>query len=137
MLCLPWQRPSRWVIITVLGRTATTRRLAGCFVLLVVLVDAGCTKSVSLPIGDVIADPGRYGEQPVEIEGEVTAAAGLLSLGVFTLPDSTGEISVLTGSGLPAVGARLKIRGDVLSGITFGGTRYGTSLQEESREYLD
>ena len=111
-------------------------RVAGLFLLAVLL--AGCSpKSVLLPIGDVIADPGRYGEQPVELEGEVTNAVGLLSLGVFTLSDSTGEISVLTGKGLPAVGARLKVRGEVLSGITLGETRYGTSLQEDSREYLD
>lgn len=115
---------------------STIHRVAG-LVLLIILVDAGCTKSVSLPIGDVIADPGRYGEQPVELQGEVTDAVGLLSLGVFTLSDSTGEINVLTGKGLPAVGTRLKVRGDVLSGITLGGTRYGTSLQEDSREYLD
>jgi hypothetical protein len=105
---------------------------------LALLLAAGCSpKSVSLPIGDVIADPGRYGEQIVELEGEVTDAMGLLSLGVFTLSDSSGEISVLTGKGLPAVGARLKVRGEVLSGITMGGTHYGTSLQEDIREYLD
>jgi hypothetical protein len=112
-------------------------RLAG-LALLAILVSAGCSpKSVALPIGDVIADPGRYGEQPVELQGEVTNAVGLLSLGVFTLSDASGEISVLTGKGLPAVGARLKVRGDVLSGITIGGTHYGTSLQEDAREYLD
>lgn len=112
-------------------------RLAGLALLVIMLAAACSQKSVSLTIGDVIADPGRYGEQTVELEGEVTNAVGLLSLGVFTLSDSTGEISVLTGKGLPAVGARLKVRGEVLSGITMGGTHYGTSLQEDSREYLD
>ncbi len=113
-------------------------RLASLTLLAILLAAPGCSpKSVSLPIGDVIADPGRYGERAVELEGEVTDAVGLLSLGVFTLSDSTGQISVLTSKGLPAVGARLKVRGDVLSGITIGGTRYGTSLQEDSRDYLD
>jgi hypothetical protein len=112
-------------------------RLAGLGLFALVLA-AGCSPTtVSLSIGDVIADPGRYGEQPVELKGEVTNAVGLLSLGVFTLSDSSGEINVLTAQGLPAVGARLKVRGDVLSGITMGGTYYGTSLQEDSREYLD
>lgn len=113
-------------------------RLASLALLAILLAAAGCSpKSVSLPIGDVIGDPGRYGETTVELEGEVTDAVGLLSLGVFTLSDSSGEISVLTGKGLPAVGARLKVRGEVLSGITIGGAHYGTSLQEESRDYLD
>jgi hypothetical protein len=114
------------------------RQLARLALISVVLAASGCSpKSVSLPIGDVIADPGRYGEQAVDLEGEVTDAVGLLSVGVFTLADSTGRISVLTGKGLPAVGARLHVRGEVLSGITIGGTHYGTSLQEESRDYLD
>ena len=102
------------------------------------LASTACSpQSASLPIGDVIADPGRYNENTVELEGEVTDAVGLLSLGVYTLADSTGQISVLTGDGLPAVGARLKVRGEVLVGITVGATRYGTSLQEAGRDYLD
>jgi hypothetical protein len=102
------------------------------------LASTACSpKSGSIPIGDVTADPGRYGKKTIELEGEVTDAFGLLSLGVFTLSDSTGEISVLTSEGLPAVGARLKVRGEVLSGITVGGTHYGTSLQEDSRDHLE
>jgi hypothetical protein len=108
------------------------------FALLAVLLASACApKGVSLPIGDVVNDPGRYGERPVELDGEVTDAVGLLSVGVFTLSDPSGQISVLTSKGLPAVGARLKVRGEVLSGITIGGTHYGTSLKEESRDYLD
>jgi predicted small lipoprotein YifL len=114
------------------------QRLVTLTLLAVLLALAACApKGIALPVGDVIADPGRYGEQIVELEGEVADAVGLLSLGVFTLSDSSGEISVLTGSGLPAVGARLKVRGEVLSGIIIGGTQYGTSLQEDSRDYLD
>jgi hypothetical protein len=120
-----------------LSLLTSRRRIAG-LALLALLPAAACVpQSVALPIGDVVKDPGRYGEQPVELEGQVTDAVGLLSVGVFTLSDSSGEISVLTGKGLPAVGARLKVRGEVLSGITIGGTHYGTSLQEDSREYLD
>ena len=46
-------------------------------------------------------------------------------------------VNTVTGDGLPAVGARLKVRGEVLVGITVGATRYGTSLQEAGRDYLD
>lgn len=120
-----------------LSPTATMHRLFGLVPFALLLAVACTPQSVSLPIGDVSNDPGRYGERPVELEGEVTDAVGLLSLGVFTLADSSGEISVLTSQGLPAVGARLKVRGEVLSGITIGGTHYGVSLQEDSREYLD
>ena len=116
--------------------SSTLQRFAGIAFLGLLMAACG-PKTVSLPIGDIVKDPGRYGEQPVELEGEVTGAVGLLSIGVFTLSDSSGEISVLTGKGLPAVGARVKVRGEVLSGITIGGTHYGTSLQEESRQYLE
>ena len=66
---------------------------------------------------------------------ETAANAGFTRVDM-TLADSTGQISVLTGDGLPAVGARLKVRGEVLVGITVGATRYGTSLQEAGRDYL-
>lgn len=99
---------------------------------------AACgSKPVTLAIGDVVADPGRYGEVPLELEGVATGGMGLLSVGIFTLTDSSGEITVLTSTGLPPDGTELIVRGTVMSGVTIGGTNYGVSLQEEERIYVD
>lgn len=108
------------------------------FVLCLILFVTACgPKRAALPIGDVVADPARYGEQTLELKGEVSGGMGLLSVGIFTLSDATGEITVLTGKGLPAAGSTVIVRGQVQSGITIGGVHYGTSLREEERLYPD
>jgi hypothetical protein len=54
-------------------------------------------------------------------------------MGVYDLEDDTGQITVLTNSGLPAVGTHLTVQAAVVDGITVGGTHYGTALREQSR----
>ena len=101
-----------------------------------VLVLAGCTPPpAELTIADILADPGRYEEQTVEISGEVTDASGLFSVGLYTLDDASGQLRVMTTSGLPATGTKLTVRGSVLSGVTLGGTHYGVTLSEDERIY--
>ncbi len=108
------------------------------FCALILLVTTACgQREVSLQIGEVVADPGRYGEMVLELEGEASGGMGLLSIGIYTLSDSTGEITVLTSQGLPADGTHLTVRGSVMSGVTIGGTHYGVSLQEAERVYED
>jgi hypothetical protein len=96
----------------------------------------GCsTPAPELSVADILADPSRYEEQTVELSGEVTDAIGLFSAGLYTLADETGEIRVLTTSGLPAAGVRLTVRGTVSSGVTLGGKHYGVALKEGERIY--
>ena len=64
-----------------------------------------------------------------------TDATGLFSVGLYTLTDGSGEMRVMTTSGLPATGTKLTVRGSVLSGVTLGGTHYGVTLNEAERIY--
>ncbi len=97
---------------------------------------AGCAKPApELTVADILADPSRYEEQTIELSGQVTDATGLFSVGLYTLKDSTGEIRVMTTSGLPAKGTELVVRGTVLSGVTLGGQHYGITLNEAERIY--
>lgn len=112
-------------------------RISFCCSLLLLAITACGPHKVSLQIGEVVADPGRYGEMVLELEGEASGGMGLLSIGIYTLSDSTGEITVLTSQGLPADGTHLTVRGSVMSGVTIGGTHYGVSLQEAERVYED
>lgn len=84
---------------------------------------------------DILADPARYKDQVIELDGEVVDANGIFSIGVYSLRDSSGEINVLTSDGLPAVGSSFKVRGTVVNGITFGGARYGVAVSESERIY--
>ncbi len=107
---------------------------------LLLCVAFSCSRApeeVSLAIADVVADPGRYQDQTLELAGEVTDATGLLSVGIYTLADSTAEIHVLTSDGLPAVGSHLRIQGEVMSGVTIGGANYGVSFREQERFYVE
>ena len=100
--------------------------------LLLVACGSGQTR---LSVADILADPGRYEGQTLEFEGKAVDATGLLSVGVYTFNDGSGEISVITSSGLPAVDSRFTLRGEVMSGVTVGGKRYGVSIRESARVY--
>jgi hypothetical protein len=100
------------------------------------LLLAGCAPPPpELTIADILADPARYEEQTVELEGKVTDAVGIFSVGLYAIADDTGEIRVMTTKGLPATGVELTVRGTVSSGVTIGGKHYGVAISEEERIY--
>jgi hypothetical protein len=106
------------------------------FVLAALLLLVGCAKPApELTIADVLADPARFEEQTISLSGEVTDAAGLFNVGLYTLKDATGEIRVTTAKGLPATGTKLTVRGSIQSGVTLGGQHYGVTVSEEERLY--
>jgi hypothetical protein len=92
-------------------------------------------KSTRPEIADILADPARFHEQVIEIEGEATDSFGLLSTGVFGFKDASGEIHVLTSAGLPATGSKFTVRGTVIIGVSAAGKRYGTAIREQERAY--
>jgi hypothetical protein len=51
------------------------------------------------------ADPDKFDNRTVEIEGIVTSSYGIFSVGVFTMRDENGDktISIVTTSGVPVV----------------------------------
>lgn len=109
---------------TLAGRTALFA-LAG----VLFLRDCGGTTS----IGDLLADPGRYDNKTVRIEGEVKESAGLFGLGAYQVDDGTGTIPVATQSGgAPRTGTRVGVEGTFRAAYTFGG-RTGAMILEKRR----
>lgn len=107
------------------------------FVLLL-LAAAGCNQPDAVPtVAEIVADPARFHEQLLEIEGTASGGSGLFSLGVYDFADETGTITVITNDGLPADGATFRIRGSVSTGVTIAGRRFGTAFYEEERLYPD
>jgi hypothetical protein len=51
------------------------------------------------------ADPDKFDNRTVEIEGIVTSSYGIFSVGLFTMKDENGDktISIVTTSGVPVV----------------------------------
>lgn len=93
---------------------------------------AACRGTV--PIGDLLDDPGRYDGERVRVEGRVTGFSfGALGRGAFQVDDGTGRLPVVSERGAtPREGARVGIEGIFRSVFTFG-DRSGAVLMERDR----
>jgi hypothetical protein len=96
------------------------------------LLLAACRGTV--PIGDLLDDPGRYDGERVRVEGRVTGFSfGALGRGAFQVDDGTGRLPVVSERGAtPREGARVGIEGIFRSVFTFG-DHSGAVLMERDR----
>ena len=86
-------------------------------------------------IGRINADPSRYQNRDVRVEGSVTNSFGALGAGGYQVDDGTGKIFVIsTGSGVPSKGSRVLVSGMVMNGATFMGKSYGTAIRERDHK---
>ena len=105
------------------------RLLAAPLALLVLSGCAGVT-----PIGDVLANPGRYDGERIRIQGEVAGGAGALGVGGYQVTDGTGTMTVVSDVGnAPPTGSEVKVTGVFQALITLG-TRSLAVLRERERE---
>jgi hypothetical protein len=91
----------------------------------------------SVTINELKADPGRYQNRSVSIRGTVTTGFGaaMVPVGLYTVEDGTGDISVLSRSrGTPSKGARVRVKGRVNQVAAIGTRSVGLHIQEESRK---
>lgn len=88
----------------------------------------------TVPIGDLLDDPGRYDGERVRVKGQVTGFSfGALGRGAFQIDDGSGRLPVISESGAtPREGARVGIEGIFRSVFTFG-DRSGAVLLERDR----
>lgn len=93
---------------------------------------AGCASSMR--INRVLADPSRYQNRNVAVTGTVTNSVGAFVAGVYEIDDGTGKLYVLSTNGaVPPKGARVRVTGNVQSGVTVLGRSFGTTLRERDR----
>jgi hypothetical protein len=76
--------------------------------MLVLLTGCGAVK-----IGRIHADLSRYQNRVVHVNGTVTNSVGVLGTGGYQLEDETGKIYVVSRSGVPSRGSRVKVTGVV------------------------
>lgn len=91
------------------------------------LVLSGCG---TVRIGRILADPSRYQNRSVAVEGRVTNVVGALNVGVYQVDDGTGKIFVVSNRGVPTRDARVKVDGTVTPGVNIMGRSLGTAIRE-------
>ena len=85
----------------------------------------------TMPIGDLLDDPGRYDGETVKIKGEVTGSVGALGQGAYRVDDGTGTMNVLSRrGGAPREGAEVGVEGEFRSVFTFGDTSQAVIMEE-------
>jgi hypothetical protein len=96
---------------------------------------SGCAWALRNPdISELHANPGRYHDRSVNIDGVVTTSWGVpvVPFRLYRVNDGTGEVLVLSSSSrTPTRGARVRVRGRVNELAVFGGQPLGLHLREE------
>jgi hypothetical protein len=91
------------------GRVAAVAGLA--------LVFTACERTT---VSRILAEPSRYAQEEVGLQGRVLKSASVLGKGAYQLDDGTGVIWVVSGHGVPRQGARVKVRGRVRDVVDLG-----------------
>ena len=102
--------------------------------LITVLAGLVLTACEPVKIADIKADPSRFRDKTVRVEGTVTTSFGVLSTGAYEVEDDTGKIYVISNRGVPAGGARVSVEGSVFSGAVVAGQSLGVAIRESKHE---
>ncbi len=112
------------------------KRLAAALVMLAGLfLMTACPSQTT--ISKINADPARYRDKEVGIVGVVKDSYGAFGTGAYEIDDGTGRIWVATRRGVPSRGARVGVKGRILTGFNWGGRNFGTVLEESDRRSKD
>lgn len=93
-------------------------RLAGLAVLSVGLLALPACASKS--INQILADPSRYSNREVRVSGAVVDSYSVTSRGVYRIDDETGQLWVVSETGVPRKGARVTVKGTIRDGFNLG-----------------
>ena len=88
-------------------------------------------------INKINADPGRYYNKKVTIEGRVTDSYGVLGEGAYELDDGTGRLWVIAERAVPARGSYVEAKGHVITGFVYRGRNLAAALRETGRKGKD
>lgn len=81
------------------------------------LVSSACA---SMTVNQIIADPSRYRNREVRVSGAVVDSYSLANRGVYRIDDGTGQLWVVSETGVPRRSARVTVKGRVREGFNLG-----------------
>jgi hypothetical protein len=87
------------------------------FLIVAAVLLSGCAART---INHILADPSRYANNSVRIEGSVTESYSVLGRGAYQVDDGTGRIWVVSEKGVPREGARVSVKGKIRDGFNLG-----------------
>ncbi len=94
-------------------RSMVARRLQlGC-VLAMAVIAIGCGAK---RVNDLLADPGKYRDRSVTVQGTVDQSASVMGSGAYRLVDGDQGLWVVTTGGAPRKGARVDVTGRLQDG---------------------
>ena len=74
----------------------------------------------SMTVNQVLADPSRYRNRDVRLSGAVVDSYSLADRGIYRIDDGTGQLWVVSESGVPRQSARVTVKGRVREGFNLG-----------------
>ena len=84
---------------------------------LLVLAVTGCEQKT---INEIKADPGRYANRDVSIDGKVTRSFSILGRGAYEIDDGTGKLWIVSEKGVPREGSRVVVKGKIRDAFDLG-----------------
>jgi len=98
-----------------------TRTLCQAVLLTVLSVSAlGLAACASRTINQVLADPSRYRDREVQLSGAVVDSYSLVNRGAYRIDDGTGQLWVVSDTGVPRTSARVTVKGTIREGFNLG-----------------
>lgn len=99
--------------------------MAGCS-----LFDFGFTQ-----IGEIVKNPSQFDGKEVKVRGKIVDVVKLpfLETKMYMLKDDTGEVLVITGGEIPAMGSEARVKGTIENVAIIGGQGLGLHLKESQR----
>jgi hypothetical protein len=71
-------------------------------------------------INQIKAEPDRYANHEVGIEGKVVRSYSVLGRGAYEVDDGTGRLWVVSEKGVPREGAKVAVKGKIRDGFNLG-----------------
>ena len=108
--------------------------MKAAYLALVLTITALLSSCGSTRIGRILAEPARYQNRNVTVEGRVTTAfgaslPGINVPGLYQVEDESGKIYVVSTRGVPTKDARVRVKGTVTPGLSLGGRSFGTAIR--------
>lgn len=97
-----------------------TRLLTRVTVLALLVGAAASAGCAARTINQVLADPAKYRDKQVKLNGSVVDSYALLGNGAYQIEDKTGKLWVVSNGGVPRKGAHVSVTGTVREGFSLG-----------------